>query len=200
VSAIVGRTEELGALFAFVEDGRVGPSALVLEGDPGIGKSTLLGAAVEYAQERGARVLLARPTEAERGLGHVALGDLLDGTLDDILPVLPPPRRHALEVTLLLEEPDDGAVDPRAVGLATRSALEALAERTPVLVAIDDLQWLDPSSERALAFAVRRLDATVSRSTGKARRCGPFPFRERHCPRASRSGTPPGRERRAPVS
>ncbi len=159
MSTIVGRTEELRALFGFVDDARAGPAALVLEGEPGIGKSTLLEAAVEHARERGVRVLLARPTEAERGLGHVALGDLLEGALDDVLPVLPPPRRHALEVTLLLEEPDDGAVDPRAVGLATRSALEVLAERTPLLVAIDDLQWLDPPSGRALAFALRRLDA-----------------------------------------
>ena len=186
MSTIVGRTEELDALFAFVEDAKAGPAALVLEGDPGIGKSTLLEAAVEHGREQGIRVLLARPTEPERGLGHVALGDLLDGTLDDVLPVLPPPRRHALEVMLLLAEPDDDAVDPRAVALATRSALEALAERTPLLVAIDDVQWLDPSSERALAFALRRLDgecplrlllARRSRTAVGARACaGPEHF------------------------
>ena len=157
MSTIVGRAEELAALFGFV-DAQAGPAAFVLEGDPGIGKSTLLAAAVEHARERGARVLLARPAEAERGLGHVALGDLLDDALDDVLPALPPPRRHALEVTLLLEEPDDGAVDPRAVGLATRSALETLARRMPLLVAIDDVQWLDAASDHALAFALRRLD------------------------------------------
>ena len=155
MSSIVGRAEELAALSGFVDDARAGPAALVLEGESGIGKSTLLHAAVEHAQARGAQVLVARATEAERGLGHVALGDLLDGALDDVLPALPAPRRHALEVALLLEE---GAVDPRAVGLATRSALEALAARAPLLVAIDDVQWLDAASERALAFALRRLD------------------------------------------
>ena len=69
MSTIVGRTEELDALFAFVDDAKAGPAALVLEGDPGIGKSTLLEAAVEHARERGVRVLLARPTEPEQGPG-----------------------------------------------------------------------------------------------------------------------------------
>jgi DNA-binding CsgD family transcriptional regulator len=155
VSSIVGRAEELAALSGFVDDVRTGPAALVLEGEPGIGKSTLLRAAVEEAEARGLRVLVARPTEAEQGLGHVALGDLLDGTLDEVLPALPAPRRHALEITLLLEE---GTADPRAVGLATRSVLELLAVPGPLLVAIDDAQWLDAASERALAFALRRLE------------------------------------------
>ena len=77
--------------------------------------------------------------------------------LESVLPALPEPRRHALEVALLVEEDPDG-FDPRTLGVAVRSALEVLAVEGPVVLAIDDVQWLDPSSTSALAFALRRLD------------------------------------------
>jgi DNA-binding CsgD family transcriptional regulator len=130
----------------------------VLEGDAGIGKSTLWLQGVEHARVQGLRVLTSRPTEAERGLAHAGLGDLFeDGVLDAVLPSLSAPRRRALEIALLLDEPVADAVDPRALGLATRSTLQLLAEDGPVLVAVDDVQWFDDSSARALAFALRRL-------------------------------------------
>ena len=91
VGEILGRHEELTRLCAV--DGEVGgPSALVLEGEAGIGKSTLWLSAIEHARASGSRVLVARPTEAERGLGHVGLGDLFDGVVDDVLPLLSAPR------------------------------------------------------------------------------------------------------------
>ena len=151
---VVGRDAELGSIRAFIEQA---PAALVLEGEAGIGKSTLWLAGVEYARERGLRVLTARPAEAERGLAHVGLGDLLDGVLETVLSGLTAPRRHALEVALLLKDEGTDVVDPRALGIATRSVLELLATDRPVLVAIDDLQWLDASTADALAFALRRL-------------------------------------------
>jgi DNA-binding CsgD family transcriptional regulator len=156
---IVGREEELGLLIAFLERAAGGPTALVLEGEAGIGKSTLWLAGVEAARERGLRVLSSRPAEAERGLAHVVLSDLFESVLDEVLPALPAPRRHALEVALLLDEAPDEPVDPRTLGVAVRSALEALAERAPVVLAVDDVQWLDPSSAGALAFALRRIAA-----------------------------------------
>src|SRR5262249_59633877 len=132
-------------------------ASLVLEGEAGTGKSTLGLAGVEHAHERGVRVLRPRPAEAEQGLAHAALGDLLEGVADEVVPALAAPRRRALEVALLREEAGDDAVDPRAVGIATQSALLALAEGRPLLVAIDDVQWLDASTADALAFALRRL-------------------------------------------
>lgn len=153
---VVGRDEELGIVHAFLEPASGVPRALLLEGEAGIGKSTLWLAGVECARERGFRVLVSRPAEAERGLAYAGLGDLLEGVLDEVLPALPAPRRKALEVALLLEGGE--TADPRTLGVAVRSALDALATETPVVLAVDDIQWLDPSSASALAFALRRLD------------------------------------------
>jgi DNA-binding CsgD family transcriptional regulator len=158
VSAIVGRDAELAALEAFIARDDGSAAALVIEGEAGIGKSTLWSSGVADARARGMRVLSSRPAEAEHGLAHVGLGDLLDGVLDEVLPELSAPRRRALEVALLVEEASGDAVDPRALGTATRSALQLLAEDGPLLVAIDDLQWFDDSSAAALAFALRRFD------------------------------------------
>src|SRR5262245_4312276 len=97
-SDIVGRDAELEAIEAFAEHGSGGAQALVLEGDAGIGKSTLWLAGVERARARGMRVLASRPAEAERGLAHAGLGDLFEGVLEDVLPALSTPRRRALEV------------------------------------------------------------------------------------------------------
>jgi DNA-binding CsgD family transcriptional regulator len=153
---IVGREEELGVLSSFLDRAAAGPAALVLEGEAGIGKSTLWLAGVEAARERGLRVLSSRPAEAERGLAHTGLGDVFDDVLDDVLPALPRPRRYALEVALLVEEAGHGS-DPRTLAVAVRSALEVLAANGPVVLAVDDVQWLDPSSASALAFALRRI-------------------------------------------
>jgi DNA-binding CsgD family transcriptional regulator len=160
---VVGREEERGALDAVLERARgAGPAGIALEGEAGIGKSTLWREAVDLARARGLRVLTARPAESESGLAHAALGDLFDDVLDDVLPGLPPPRRRALEVALLLADAGGRPVDARALGVAVRSALELLARDAGVVVAVDDLQWLDSSSAAALGFALRRLrDADV---------------------------------------
>jgi DNA-binding CsgD family transcriptional regulator len=154
---IVGREHEFASIHTFLDQGEEGLAALVLEGEAGIGKSTLWLAGVEDAHARGFRVLSARPAEAERGLAHVVLSDLFEGVLDEVLPALPAPRRHALEVALLLDEASEQPVDPRTLGVAVRTALQALAARTPLVLAVDDIQWLDPSSTSALAFALRRM-------------------------------------------
>ena len=84
----MGREEELGSLYAFIGDAGGPLAALVLEGEAGIGKSTLWLAGVEHARTRGLRVLSSRPAEAERSLAHVGLGDLFEDVLDDVLPAL----------------------------------------------------------------------------------------------------------------
>ena len=156
---VVGRDEELSSLSEFLGRRALpqGPIAIALEGDAGIGKSTLWRAGVEEAHARGLRVLSARPAESERGLAHAALGDLFADVLDDVLPALTRPRRRALEVALLVENAPDAPVDARALGVAVHGALAALAQDA-VIVAIDDLQWLDTPSAEALGFALRRLE------------------------------------------
>ena len=169
---VVGRDEELGSLYAFLERPPQGPSAIALEGEAGIGKSMLWQAVVASARSRGMRVLSTRPAESEHGLAYAALGDLFDDALDDVLPFLTPPRRRALEVALLVEEASGSPADTRALGVAVRSGLQVLAGNELLVVAIDDLQWLDASSASALGFALRRLaDAPIllvwTRRTGE---------------------------------
>jgi DNA-binding CsgD family transcriptional regulator len=159
VSEIVGRDTELTSLRAFIDETGAGSVALVLEGEAGIGKSTLWEAGVEHARARGLRVLTSRPAEAERSLGHVGLADLLDGVVEDVLPTLLKPRRHALEVALLREEASGDPIDPRTLAVAVRDTLQLLSGLGPTLIAVDDVQWLDASSSLALAFSMRRLDA-----------------------------------------
>jgi DNA-binding CsgD family transcriptional regulator len=159
VVEVVGREAELAAVEGFLDASHDGPAALVLEGDVGIGKSTLWHAAVEAARARGLTVLASRPAEADRGLAHAGLGDLLEHVADETLPRLSRPRRRALEVTLLQEEPEepDEPVDDRALAVAVRDVLLLLAGRGPLVLAIDDVQWLDPPTSRTFAFALRRL-------------------------------------------
>ena len=154
---IVGRDEELAAIERWLDDPR--PSALLIEGDAGIGKTTLWRAGIEAARGR-SRVLAARPTQAESTLSFAALGDLLEGVLGEVLEPLPAPQRQALRAALLLEGTEDGpaAPDPRAVALAFLGSVRELVSAGPVLVAVDDVQWLDPPSATTLAFAARRLE------------------------------------------
>ena len=100
-------------------------------------------------------MLASRPAAAEAGLTFAALGDLLADVDPALYEQLPDPQRHALAAALLLEAPPRGrAVDQRAVGVALLGVLRALE---PVVVAIDDAQWADPSSAAVVAFAWRRL-------------------------------------------
>jgi len=162
---VVGRDAELSSVCGFLSRAGDGPRAFVLEGEPGIGKSTLWLAAVAAARRLDMIVLSSRPAESERGLAYVGLGDLFERVLDDVIAELSPPRRRALEVALLRDGAADGAADadadPRAVAVAVRDVLGRLSERKPVVVAIDDIQWLDASSASALAFALRRLEGAV---------------------------------------
>lgn len=154
---VVGREAELAAAAEFLADLERGPSALVFAGQPGIGKTALWQATIQRAVAASVVVLSARPAEAEAGLGFAALADLLDPVVEEVLAALPGPQRRALTVALLREEPGPGHLDQRAVAAATASVLRELARAVPVVVAVDDLQWLDPPSARVLGFAMRRL-------------------------------------------
>jgi len=154
---VVGRESEFAVLDGFL-GGDVGGRSLVLAGEPGIGKTTLWEAGVSIARERGLRVLVARPSGAEAELSFAALIDLCDGIDLEVLAGLPAPQRLALEVALLRAEPAGAPAEPHAIALGFLNGLRALAAIQPVLIAIDDVQWLDPPSGDVLAFVARRLE------------------------------------------
>ena len=155
---LLGREAELAAVDAFIERASAGWSALVVEGEAGIGKTTLWRDGIRRAEARDFAVLSCRPAQAEVKLSFSALADLLEPVPGTAFDSLPGPQRHALEVALLRAEVGGSAAEPRAVAAGLRGVLRGLAASSPVLVAIDDTQWLDAPTASALAFALRRID------------------------------------------
>ena len=154
--APTGRDDELAAIAAFVADPIATSRAFVLAGEAGIGKTSIWEEAVARASNGGTTILVARPTESERELSFAGLADLLSPVSDAVLQRLPSPQRRALEVALLLAEPDADSADPRAIGSAVASVLHILAAESTLVIAIDDAPWLDAPTTDALTFALRR--------------------------------------------
>ena len=154
-----GRQAELARISSFLDAVPTGPEALILGGEAGIGKSALWLDTLAQAQARSYRALSSRPTESEAKLSFAALGDLLDGVVEEALDALPPPQRSALEVALLRAEATTTPPDRRTLSSAFHGALMALAGARPLVLAIDDAQWLDEPSLEAFLFAGRRLGA-----------------------------------------
>ena len=154
---VVGRDAELAVIRDFLSRISQGAAALVLEGEAGVGKTTLWSAAIDDAEARGLRVLRARPAESETALSFAGLGDLLEPVLAETLGSLPSPQRRALSRALVLDEDEGPAPDPHAVGVAVQSLLRAVAGASPVVIAVDDVHWLDTASAGALGYAARRL-------------------------------------------
>jgi DNA-binding CsgD family transcriptional regulator len=153
---LVGREEELQALELFLATTRRDPRALVIEGEAGVGKTSLWEAAIHTAADGGARCLSARPAEAEASFAYAALGDLLRGERET-LATLPLRQRHAVEVALLLSDDGGEAPDAQSVGLGVLGVVERLAADGPLVLAVDDVQWLDTPSAAVLSFAARRV-------------------------------------------
>jgi predicted ATPase len=153
---IVSRAAELGALDALLGDLRSGAGrALVVRGDPGIGKTTLLEALARRAE--GVTVLRARGVETEAELAFSALSDLLGPVLSG-LPSLPAPQSAALSASLALGPPAPG--ERLAVCVATLGLLRAAGG--PVLAIVDDLQWVDAASRECILYAARRAAGSLS--------------------------------------
>ena len=162
MSAINGdfvRAAEWRSVREFATDAasRVTPAALVVEGEAGAGKSRLWRAALAVAADTGCRVLRSEPSASEADSPFAGLSDLLAGILPALADGIPQPQREALEVALLLRPAADTAPTAHAIGLAVLAALRSCVHDGPVLLAIDDVQWLDAGSLEALGFALRRL-------------------------------------------
>ena len=158
MESVVGREAELGLIDAVLAQARDGLSGLVLDGDPGIGKTTLWREGIARATAHGYRVLACRAAPAEARLSFTALSDLLAPVEPATFEALPGPQHRALSAALLRADAAGAAPDPRAIGTGVVSVVSALATRAPVLLAVDDVQWLDRPSARAIDFALRRLD------------------------------------------
>jgi DNA-binding CsgD family transcriptional regulator len=151
----IGRDAEVASLDALLGDV---PASLVMLGAPGIGKTTLVRHAIEQARSEGFCVLACCPSSAEAELTYAALGDVLRELPVEIVGRLPPPQRSAFDAALLIDERAAGAGGrTRLLGLGLLNALGLLGERQPVLLVLDDVQWLDQPSAAALEFALRRL-------------------------------------------
>lgn len=151
---LYGRDREIAIVTSALADSATASQWITVSAPAGMGKSALLAHIAELAATRGALVLRCRPTAAERELGFAALGDLL-GPVVDLVAVDEVPRQ-ALEVALLRRRPD-GPVETRAVGVAVAALVAALAADGPLLMCVDDEQWLDAESATALRYALRRL-------------------------------------------
>ncbi len=150
---LVGRQRERVVLERLLDTARDGRGAvLVVHGDPGVGKSALLEYTIEMGHEF--RVVRAAGVEGEMELDYGALQQLCSPILE-FLDRLPEPQRDALGVAFGLSA---GQVpSPFLVGLAVLGLLSEAAAQQPLLCLVDDAQWLDGASGRALAFFARRL-------------------------------------------
>ena len=152
---IVGREEELAEIDGFLS-GSPG-CAFVLDGEPGIGKTTLWLAALERARASGWEILRARPAEVEATFAFASLRDLLGDLPSQAWQRLPEVQRHALAVALAEDEAGSSTVEAGVLGVAVLGVLGTLAAERPLLLAIDDLQWLDEESGAVVVYAFRRL-------------------------------------------
>lgn len=155
MTVLHGRETERARLASLLADARAGTAgALLLRGEPGVGKSALLDDLLQNAD--GMRVLRVRGVESEAPLAFAGLHQLLRPLLA-LLELLPPPQARALRVAF--GQQDHPAEEPFLVALATLAVLSEAAETSPVLCLVDDAHWLDAASADALLFAARRLRA-----------------------------------------
>jgi DNA-binding CsgD family transcriptional regulator len=156
VRAIV-RQAEWGRVREFTAADRTSPALLAITGEAGAGKSTLWRSGVAAAREAGRLVLRTEPSASETDMSFAGLSDLLAEVLPEVSAGIPAPQLEGLEVALLLRAAGAEPPTAHAVGLAALATLRACASRQPVLLAIDDVQWLDDASMETLTFAFRRM-------------------------------------------
>ena len=158
--SVFGRSNEVAAIGHFLDAIHGGARCLLLEGEAGIGKTTLLRWGSAEAERRGNLILTASPIEQEVPWEFAALADLLEPVPPSALETLRPAQRRAIEAGVLRCDESDMPVDPRTIAVAVLALLGDLASTTPIALVIDDLQWLDVPSAEVLSFVLRRLGRT----------------------------------------
>jgi ATP/maltotriose-dependent transcriptional regulator MalT len=155
--SVIGRIDERRRIATMLESARAGQSAaLLIEGEPGVGKTALLDDTVDQAA--GLTVLRAKGVESEVDLPCGGLAQLA-GRITDLVRYLPSPQRNALQAALALEDSPQPVSDRFAVGAGLLGLLALAARKSPLVVVVDDAHWLDGPTIDALHFAARRLDA-----------------------------------------
>ncbi|MBL1097713.1 ATP-binding protein [Streptomyces coffeae] len=183
---LFGRDKELATVDEWVDGLPERGSALLIQGAPGIGKSSLLAHAVTQAQNSGFMVLKASGVQAETHLPFAGLHQLTR-TMVDRVSHLPPIQADALRGAFGMAEPSPSASAPQffMIALATLSLLVEATADTPVLLIVDDAQWLDVPTLNVLGFIARRVGAEplgllFALREGHAASLGTLDIRELH--------------------
>jgi DNA-binding CsgD family transcriptional regulator len=158
VAEPVGRAEELSALAQFLDAGSARMLAFV--GEPGIGKTTLWEQGVLRASDQGFLTLSTRVAHSDTELPFAGLADLAmaaEAHLPQVMDAVPEPQRRALEAALHRRDVDGTPPEQLALASGTLALLREAAAHAPVLLAIDDLQWLDGPSADCLGYALHRI-------------------------------------------
>ncbi|HJT95796.1 MAG TPA: AAA family ATPase [Mycobacterium sp.] len=160
-SGVISRSAEFRAVSEFVRGTEQRPTGLIIEGEAGIGKTTIWLAALAQAHDRGFRVISASAGQAESVLAYAAVADLLGDVDPSVLGELPDLQRIAVDRVLLRTSSEGPATDHRVVAAAFATVLDRLSIEVPTVVAMDDVQWMDPSSQAVVSYAARRLNGRV---------------------------------------
>src|SRR6201999_3738442 len=153
---LLGRAEEQGLLASLLDEVATRGQALVLRGEPGIGKSRLLSEAARQARERGMTVLAAAGVQAETKLPSAGLHQLLRPVRERAV-ALPAIQRKALDAAFGLS--NDVAPEPYRIAMAALDLISEVATDGPLLLVVEDAHWLDRSSADVLAFVARRIES-----------------------------------------
>jgi DNA-binding CsgD family transcriptional regulator len=166
-STLIGRDTEIAEILAFHAAVSGAPAAVVITGDAGIGKTVVWQHVLQDAG-RSARVLSCRPAMSERPLAFSALDDLFGDVSEEVFSALPEPRRRAVEVALTRDASPEflsayfsGALHPlpdrQVLARGILDVLRILSGSSPLVIAVDDTQWLDRPSAAVLEFCFRRM-------------------------------------------
>ncbi len=154
---VLGRDEELRTVDTFLDDAATRPAALVISGDPGIGKTLIWEVAVDLAVARGFGVLACRPAASETSLSFAGLFDLAANVEESLLDSLPVPQRRALEIALMRTDPRGPGPSRLAISIAFLTIATSLAAERQLLIAVDDAQWLDVETTTVLGYLAHRV-------------------------------------------
>jgi DNA-binding CsgD family transcriptional regulator/DNA-binding transcriptional ArsR family regulator len=177
--ALLGRASELRTIDALLAGSNPPGPSLLLRGDPGAGKTALLDAAAGRATAAGAQVLQATGAPFETGIGFSALNQMLYAARD-VAGRLPDGQRDAL--AHIFGRAGALEADPLVLSTAVLALMGEVAEGRPLLLVVDDVQWIDPASATVLGFLARRVGGTAARFLAALRTGTPGLFDEMRLP------------------